>query len=175
MNLFTSFFLFIFQLLQKLRELQHEVLLLSHLKHPCIISLVGFILRPLCLVLELAPMRSLRLVINSHMNKHNKQEILFPKMLTYRILLQVIAPPISFVRFIFVCSYRFARLYILSVILRRVIIPRGIWTMQPIFLCYSCSCNVLVDKFYSLLQKIGTPFFPLMQDVVIITTKSECK
>lgn len=76
-------------LLQKLRELQHEVLLLSHLKHPCIISLVGFILRPLCLVLELAPMRSLRLVINSHMNKHNKQETLFPKMLTYRILLQI--------------------------------------------------------------------------------------
>lgn len=76
-------------LLQKLRELQHEVLLLSHLKHPCIISLVGFILRPLCLVLELAPMRSLRLVINSHMNKHNKQEVLFPKMLTYRILLQI--------------------------------------------------------------------------------------
>lgn len=89
MNLFSSLFLFIFQLLQKLRELQHEVLLLSHLKHPCIISLVGFILRPLCLVLELAPMRSLRLVINSHMNKHNKQEVLFPKMLTYRILLQV--------------------------------------------------------------------------------------
>uniref|UniRef100_A0A0L8HD85 Protein kinase domain-containing protein n=1 Tax=Octopus bimaculoides TaxID=37653 RepID=A0A0L8HD85_OCTBM len=72
-----------------LQEMQHEVTLLSNLNHPCIISMFGFSISPMCMLMELAPLRSLRHVINSQLKKHKGETILFPKLLCYRILFQV--------------------------------------------------------------------------------------
>ncbi|CAI9728513.1 leucine-rich repeat serine serine/threonine-protein kinase 1-like isoform X9 [Octopus vulgaris] len=75
--------------LSNLQEMQHEVTLLSNLNHPCIISMFGFSISPMCMLMELAPLRSLRHVINSQLKKHKGETILFPKLLCYRILFQV--------------------------------------------------------------------------------------
>ncbi|GAB1603577.1 leucine-rich repeat serine/threonine-protein kinase 1-like [Argonauta hians] len=72
-----------------LQEMQHEVLLLSNLKHPNIIAMFGFSINPLCMLMELAPLRSLRHVINSQMKNHDGETLLFPKLLCHRILFQV--------------------------------------------------------------------------------------
>ena len=46
-------------LLQQYKDLREELTIMSHLDHPRVVSLVGVALRPLCMVMQLAPQCSL--------------------------------------------------------------------------------------------------------------------
>lgn len=89
-----------------LRELRQEAIVLSHLKHPCVVGLVGVSLRPLCLVMELAPKKSLNSVLDEKVHEKRKKAssshhgsfvmstridgVVLGNDLTYRIAYQVI-------------------------------------------------------------------------------------
>jgi len=51
-------------LLQQYKDLREELTIMSHLDHPRVVSLVGVVLRPLCMVIQLAPQSSL----NDHLD-----------------------------------------------------------------------------------------------------------
>ncbi|XP_076443910.1 leucine-rich repeat serine/threonine-protein kinase 1-like [Babylonia areolata] len=80
-------------------ELRQEVVILSQLHHPCLISLLGVSIRPsLLVVLELAPLGSLRSVLDEHLkerpfNRFRDRERTFGSMLnkdiTFKVVYQV--------------------------------------------------------------------------------------
>ncbi len=47
-------------LLHRYKDLREELTIMSNLNHPRVVSLVGVCLRPLCMVLKLAPQGSLK-------------------------------------------------------------------------------------------------------------------
>ncbi|KAL8598085.1 hypothetical protein ACOMHN_030371 [Nucella lapillus] len=80
-------------------ELRQEIVILSQLRHPCLISLLGVSIRPsLLVVLELAPLGSLRSVLNERLkdrpfNKYRDRDCTFTAVLdkdiTFKIVYQV--------------------------------------------------------------------------------------
>ncbi|CAH1797193.1 unnamed protein product [Owenia fusiformis] len=77
-------------------DLRQEVSLLGQLHHPCIVALVGVCIRPLCFALELAPLGSLRGILDKELNMldtmkqlDNQREIIFNRTLTYKLILQL--------------------------------------------------------------------------------------
>ena len=51
-------------------ELRQEIVILSQLRHPCLVALVGVSVRPsLLVVLELAPLGSLRVVLDGYVKE----------------------------------------------------------------------------------------------------------
>ena len=59
-----------------LRELRQEAVVLCHLKHPCVVALIGVSVRPLCLVMELAPEKSLSSVLDEKVKEKRKKAAL---------------------------------------------------------------------------------------------------
>ena len=51
-------------LLRRYKDLREELTIMSHLQHPRVVALVGVCLKPLAMVLKLAPLGSLRDHIN---------------------------------------------------------------------------------------------------------------
>ena len=47
-------------LLNRYKDLREELTIMSQLDHPRVVSLIGVCLKPLCMVLQLAPLGSLR-------------------------------------------------------------------------------------------------------------------
>ena len=87
------------QICRAFSELRQEVVILSQLQHPCLVSLLGVSVRPSLLVLlELAAMGSLRSVLNDNMkdrsfNKYRDKgktfSAVFPKDITFKMVYQV--------------------------------------------------------------------------------------
>ena len=77
--------------------------MLGRLNHPCVVSLVGVSIQPLCIVLELSPLGSLYSILEKEMAKfesekfqqngqstHDVRKPIFDRDLTYKIVYQVI-------------------------------------------------------------------------------------
>jgi leucine-rich repeat kinase 1 len=89
-----------------LQELRQEAVVLCHLKHPCVVALIGVSIRPLCLVMELAPKKSLSSVLDEKVKEKRKKAalshpnsfvmtskisgVVLGNELTYRIAYQII-------------------------------------------------------------------------------------
>ncbi|XP_072324910.1 leucine-rich repeat serine/threonine-protein kinase 1 [Scyliorhinus torazame] len=73
--------------LRNFSEFRQEASMLHSLQHPCIVSLVGISIHPLCFALELAPMGSL----NTVLTEYSKDTLFIPlgHMLTHRIAYQI--------------------------------------------------------------------------------------
>lgn len=64
--------------LRSFSEFRQEASMLHSLQHPCIVSLVGISIHPLCFALQLAPLGSLNTVLEEkHKGKSNVQQFLF--------------------------------------------------------------------------------------------------
>jgi len=90
----------ILQSFKALKELRQEASLTSRLQHPCIVALVGVAFSPrLMMALELAPLGSLRSVLDQHgsdrpvFNKYaavvERLAPVFDKLLTFKFVHQV--------------------------------------------------------------------------------------
>ncbi|XP_032906424.1 leucine-rich repeat serine/threonine-protein kinase 1 [Amblyraja radiata] len=75
------------EVMRSFSEFRQESSILHTLQHPCIVSLVGLCIHPLCFALELAPLGSL----NNVLKQHSKGTSFMPlgHMLTYRIAYQI--------------------------------------------------------------------------------------
>uniref|UniRef100_UPI00398E8825 leucine-rich repeat serine/threonine-protein kinase 1 n=1 Tax=Pristiophorus japonicus TaxID=55135 RepID=UPI00398E8825 len=73
--------------LRNFSEFRQEASMLHSMQHPCIVSLVGISIHPLCFALELAPLGSL----NTVLTEHSKGAWFMPlgHMLTHRIAYQI--------------------------------------------------------------------------------------
>ncbi|XP_041840522.1 leucine-rich repeat serine/threonine-protein kinase 1 isoform X2 [Melanotaenia boesemani] len=71
-------------------EFRQEASMLHSLQHPCIVSLVGISIHPLCFALQLAPLGSLNTVLEE---RHKKSSRFVPlgHMLTFKIAYQIAA------------------------------------------------------------------------------------
>ncbi|KAI8480800.1 Leucine-rich repeat serine/threonine-protein kinase 1 [Branchiostoma belcheri] len=87
------------QAVKAFSELRREVIVLRKLHHPCVVSLLGVSRRPLCLAIELAPMGSLRSVLDAKQEERGNWTVeknagapfglLLERDITYKIALQV--------------------------------------------------------------------------------------
>ncbi|XP_067873774.1 leucine-rich repeat serine/threonine-protein kinase 1 isoform X2 [Heterodontus francisci] len=75
--------------LRNFSEFRQEASMLHSMQHPCIVSLVGISIHPLCFALELAPLGSL----NTVLTEYSKGTLSIPlgHMLTHRIAYQIAA------------------------------------------------------------------------------------
>ncbi|XP_067827754.1 leucine-rich repeat serine/threonine-protein kinase 1 [Heptranchias perlo] len=73
--------------LRNFSEFRQEASMLHSMQHPCIVSLVGVSIHPLCFALELAPLGSL----NTVLTEHSKGALFIPlgHMLTHKIAYQI--------------------------------------------------------------------------------------
>ncbi|CAH1254418.1 LRRK1 [Branchiostoma lanceolatum] len=86
------------QAVKAFSELRREVIVLRKLHHPCVVSLLGVSRRPLCLAIELAPMGSLRSVLDAKQEERGNWTVeknhgapfglLLERDITYKIVLQ---------------------------------------------------------------------------------------
>ncbi|XP_023930801.1 leucine-rich repeat serine/threonine-protein kinase 1 [Lingula anatina] len=83
------------KIVQAFKEVRQEVMLLSKLKHPNVLSLIGVCFNPLCFVMEYAPYGSLTSVLHAGDRENLSDDVqgqhgmVFNKMFTYKLLLQV--------------------------------------------------------------------------------------
>uniref|UniRef100_H3BET7 Leucine rich repeat kinase 1 n=1 Tax=Latimeria chalumnae TaxID=7897 RepID=H3BET7_LATCH len=75
--------------LRNFSEFRQEASMLHSLQHPCIVSLIGISIHPLCFALQLAPLGSLNMVLSD--NSKGASFMPLGHMLTYRIAYQVAA------------------------------------------------------------------------------------
>lgn len=81
--------------LQLFRQLRQEVTVLLHLKHPCVVRLVGVHVRPVAIALELAPSGSLQGILEDVMSRHSPAVLgslvgpALGQVMSHRIALQV--------------------------------------------------------------------------------------
>ncbi|XP_015198818.2 leucine-rich repeat serine/threonine-protein kinase 1 isoform X2 [Lepisosteus oculatus] len=75
--------------LRNFSEFRQEASMLHSLQHPCIVSLIGISIHPLCFALQLAPMGSLNTVLEEH--SKGVQFLPLGHMLTYRVAYQIAA------------------------------------------------------------------------------------
>ncbi|XP_039628634.1 leucine-rich repeat serine/threonine-protein kinase 1 [Polypterus senegalus] len=75
--------------LRNFSEFRQEASMLHSLQHPCIVSLIGISIHPLCFALELAPLSSL----NTVLEENSKGESFIPlgHMLTFKMTYQIAA------------------------------------------------------------------------------------
>ena len=73
-------------MLRRYKDLREELTIMSQLQHPRVVALVGVCLRPLAMVLKLAPLGSLRNHID--LCPHGMQS-----HVTHQVLYQVMPPP----------------------------------------------------------------------------------
>ena len=58
-----------------LRDLRQEVTVLAQLSHPNIVALLGVSIRPMCIVLEFAPMGSLFDILDGRVEEMRKNQV----------------------------------------------------------------------------------------------------
>ncbi|XP_070704804.1 leucine-rich repeat serine/threonine-protein kinase 1 [Pempheris klunzingeri] len=72
-------------------EFRQEASMLHSLQHPCIVSLVGISIHPLCFALQLAPLGSLNTVLEEHHKGKGSRYMPLGHMLTFRVAYQIAA------------------------------------------------------------------------------------
>ncbi|CAJ1048538.1 leucine-rich repeat serine/threonine-protein kinase 1 isoform X2 [Xyrichtys novacula] len=72
-------------------EFRQEASMLHSLQHPCIVSLVGISIHPLCFALQLAPLGSLNTVLEEKHKSKGSRYTPLGHMLTFRIAYQIAA------------------------------------------------------------------------------------
>ncbi|XP_013855983.1 leucine-rich repeat serine/threonine-protein kinase 1, partial [Austrofundulus limnaeus] len=70
-------------------EFRQEASMLHSLRHPCVVSLVGISIHPLCLALQLAPLGSLNIVLEEKQKDSGCSYVPLGHMLTFKISYQV--------------------------------------------------------------------------------------
>uniref|UniRef100_A0A3Q1I1B7 non-specific serine/threonine protein kinase n=1 Tax=Acanthochromis polyacanthus TaxID=80966 RepID=A0A3Q1I1B7_9TELE len=76
---------------QRFSEFRQEASMLHSLQHPCIVSLVGISIHPLCLALQLAPLGSLNIVLEEKHKKKSSMYMPLGHMLTFKVAYQIAA------------------------------------------------------------------------------------
>lgn len=85
--------------------------MLGRLNHPCVVSLVGVSIQPLCIVLELSPLGSLYSILEKEVmklesgkfretgqsNTHDVRKPIFDRDLSYKIVYQVKRSLLTFI------------------------------------------------------------------------------
>ncbi|XP_062246581.1 leucine-rich repeat serine/threonine-protein kinase 1 isoform X1 [Platichthys flesus] len=72
-------------------EFRQEASMLHSLQHPCIVSLVGISIHPLCFALQLAPLGSLNTVLKEKHKGNGSKYMPLGHMLTFRVAYQIAA------------------------------------------------------------------------------------
>ncbi|TKS70402.1 Leucine-rich repeat serine/threonine-protein kinase 1 [Collichthys lucidus] len=72
-------------------EFRQEASMLHSLQHPCIVSLVGISIHPLCFALQLAPLGSLNTVLEERHKGKGSRYMPLGHMLTFRVAYQIAA------------------------------------------------------------------------------------
>uniref|UniRef100_UPI0037E88571 leucine-rich repeat serine/threonine-protein kinase 1 n=1 Tax=Semicossyphus pulcher TaxID=241346 RepID=UPI0037E88571 len=72
-------------------EFRQEASMLHSLQHPCIVSLVGISIHPLCFALQLAPLGSLNTVLEEKHKSRGSRYMPLGHMLTFRVAYQIAA------------------------------------------------------------------------------------
>ncbi|XP_069384604.1 leucine-rich repeat serine/threonine-protein kinase 1 isoform X3 [Paralichthys olivaceus] len=72
-------------------EFRQEASMLHSLQHPCIVSLVGISIHPLCFALQLAPLGSLNTVLEEKHRGNGSKYMPLGHMLTFRVAYQIAA------------------------------------------------------------------------------------
>ncbi|XP_041640649.1 leucine-rich repeat serine/threonine-protein kinase 1 [Cheilinus undulatus] len=72
-------------------EFRQESSMLHSLQHPCIVSLVGISIHPLCFALQLAPLGSLNTVLEEKQKNRGSRYMPLGHMLTFRVAYQIAA------------------------------------------------------------------------------------
>ncbi|KAM8762163.1 leucine-rich repeat serine/threonine-protein kinase 1 [Acanthopagrus schlegelii] len=72
-------------------EFRQEASMLHSLQHPCIVSLVGISIRPLCFALQLAPLGSLNTILEERHKGKDSRYMPLGHMLTFKVAYQIAA------------------------------------------------------------------------------------
>uniref|UniRef100_A0A3P8RJX0 non-specific serine/threonine protein kinase n=1 Tax=Amphiprion percula TaxID=161767 RepID=A0A3P8RJX0_AMPPE len=76
---------------RRFSEFRQEASMLHSLQHPCIVSLVGISIHPLCLALQLAPLGSLNTVLEEKHKRKSSMYMPLGHMLTFKVAYQIAA------------------------------------------------------------------------------------
>ena len=70
-------------------EFRQEASMLHSLQHPCIVSLVGISIRPLCFALQLAPLGSLNTILEERHKGKGTYRDLYPLISRFNVYIHV--------------------------------------------------------------------------------------